>query len=147
MIHEVQLNMIRLHRGRPPLHFWLSNQNSYDNYIADRHDFGVRFSADGFLYIHAPSCIDYIIGAKFTVPQSKQGQILQEQEYHCQCKQLWHQLSALYHNWLYQTYQAIREKGKEIAVHSAQGRKTPNIVQSVHLALPTFVLNIQNLVW
>ena len=43
---------------------------------------------------------------------SKQEQILQEQEYHCQSKQLWHQLLALYHNRFHHQNKLIQEKSK-----------------------------------
>ena len=51
---------------------------------------------------------------------------------------------VLFHNRFHHQYQLIQEKGKEIAAHSAQGRKTPNIVLNVRYALHTFALNIQN---
>ena len=38
----------------------------------------------------------------------------------------------------------LQEQGKEIGVHYAQGRKILNTVLSVHYALHSFALNIQN---
>ena len=70
--------------------------------------------------------------------------MFQEQVYHCQSKQLWHQLYGLYHDRFHYRYQEIQEEEKEIVVHSVQKRKTQNIVLNVCYALHSFALNIQN---